>query len=249
MAPPDVIRIRGLNVQCIVGLYPRERTEPQLLQVDIDLGFDARPAALDERLSLTLDYAMVAAQITFVLQSGRFRLLETAAHVLACQLLAPPALGEKRAQASEARVRLTKPAALAGHAIPSLEIFRTAAEVTLSQERKSWGVVDVLHESRDAGVYRLNIAPGGTIPLHVHRRMHESEMVITEGVHCQDREIAMGTVFRWPLDAAHRYWNPTDRHQTILCVDVPRFIISDEIEVTGEPASISPVGNLLEAFQ
>lgn len=248
MATHDVIRIRELNVECIVGLYPRERTLPQLLQVDIELGFDARPAARDERLSSTLDYAMLAAQITFVLQSGRFRLLETAAHVLACQLLAPPALGERRAKALEARIRLTKPAALRGHAIPSLEIFRTAGEIAMGQEQKSFGVVDVLHESRDAGVYRLNIAPGGTIPLHVHRKMHESEMVITEGVHCQDRPAPVGTVFRWPLDSAHRYRNPTERHQTILCVDVPSFIENDEIEVEGEPSDIGPVGNLLESF-
>jgi hypothetical protein len=32
--------------------------------------------------------------------------------------------------------------------------------------------------------------------------------------------------------------NPTDRHQTILCVDLPGFIPEDEIEVGGEPADV-----------
>jgi hypothetical protein len=34
------------------------------------------------------------------------------------------------------------------------------------------------------------------------------------------------------------YTNPTDRHQAILCVDSPRFIPEDEIEVAGEPAEV-----------
>jgi dihydroneopterin aldolase len=45
-------------------------------------------------------------------------------------------------------------------------------------------------------------------------------------------------VHRWPKGAAHTYTNPTDRHQTILCVDLPRFIPEDEIEVAGEPAEV-----------
>ena len=32
-----------------------------------------------------------------------------------------------------------------------------------------------MHETRDAGIYRLNIAPGASIPLHVHQVMRESE--------------------------------------------------------------------------
>ena len=44
------------------------------------------------------------------------------------------------------------------------------------------GTVDVIHETREAGIYRLNVAPGRSIPLHVHRRMQESEMVITAGL-------------------------------------------------------------------
>jgi hypothetical protein len=32
--------------------------------------------------------------------------------------------------------------------------------------------------------------------------------------------------------------NPTNRHQAILCVDLPRFIPEDEIEVAGKPADV-----------
>ena len=97
-----------------------------------------------------------------------------------------------------------------------------------------------IHETKDAGVYRLNIAPGKGIPLHVHRIMRESEMVLGTGLLCQNEPVPMGTVHRWPRGAAHRYDNPTTQWQSILCVDVPRFIPDDEIEVEGEPDDVPP---------
>jgi dihydroneopterin aldolase len=176
-------------------------------------------SAVKESLRSTIDYAATASQVVFLLRSCRFRLLETAAHVLARYLLAPPAPDERRAQVDSAVVRLTKPGALRGFAVPSLEIERTA----------SWCNFEV---------ERLNVAPGKTIPLHVHQQMRESEMVLGQGLVCQGQPCAPGTVHRWPRGAAHTYTNPTDRHQTILCVDLPRFIPEDEIEVAGDPADV-----------
>jgi mannose-6-phosphate isomerase-like protein (cupin superfamily) len=49
-----------------------------------------------------------------------------------------------------------------------------------------------------------------------------------------------GAVFHWPHGAAHRYDNPSEHYQTILCVDAPPFLEDDEIEVTGEPVAIEP---------
>jgi dihydroneopterin aldolase len=98
-------------------------------------------------------------------------------------------------------------------------------------EPKPWGSVDVVHETRDAGIYRLNIAPHAGIPLHVHRVMMESEMVLTEGLLRQGAAAPPGSVRRWAHETPHRYDNPTDRWQAILCVDAPRFLADDEIEV------------------
>jgi hypothetical protein len=100
--------------------------------------------------------------------------------------------------------------------------------------------VDVIYETRHAGIYRLNVAPHASIPMHVHHTMKESELVLTDGLLCQRKLAPAGTVHRWPMRAAHCYDNPTDRYQTILCVDSPRFLESDEIPVTGEPASVEP---------
>lgn len=240
MAHQDVVRIRDLRVDCVVGVYPHERDASQPLRVDVDLVLDTEDAARKESVHATVDYGAVASQIVFVLRSARFRLLETGAHALAAMMLAPPAPGVQRARVEQVRVKLTKPGALRGFATPSLEIVRDAAWCTLGHEDKTWGTVDILHETRDAGIYRLNVAPGAGIPLHVHRVMRESEMVLTRGLLCQNREVPPGTVHRWPRGAAHRYDNPTDQWQSILCVDLPKFIPEDEIEVEGEPADVPP---------
>ena len=41
----DRIRIEGLEVRCIVGVYRRERDVPQRLIVDVDLYLDTDVAA------------------------------------------------------------------------------------------------------------------------------------------------------------------------------------------------------------
>ena len=237
----DIIFIQGIEVDCIVGLYPHERHTPQRLRVDVELELDTEPAAVRERLSATVNYASSAAQIAFLLRSCRFQLLESAAHVLARILLAPPAPGERRAQIMRVRLRLTKPGALSGAGVPALQIERDCARVKLPQEQKAFGSVDIIHETRDAGIYRLNIAPGRGIPLHLHRVMQETELVLSDGLLCQGVAAPAGSVFHWPAEAPHRYDNPTDRWQAILCVDTPRFIESDEILVEGTPAAILPV--------
>ena len=239
----DVLRIEGLKVDCVVGIYPHERNASQPLEIEIELFLDTDLAARKERVRHTVDYAAVAAQVRFLLQSGRFRMLETAAHAIARYLLLPPAAGEERARLERVRLRLVKPGALTGYATPSLTIERDARwadDEGYGAETKPWGSVDVVYETKNAGIYRLNVAAGSAIPLHVHRTMRESEMVLTAGILCQGREVAPGTVHRWPRGAAHRYDNPTDRVQSILCVDAPRFLPEDEVEVQGEPTDVMP---------
>lgn len=235
----DVVRVEGLNVDCVVGLYPHERNASQPLHVDMALYLDVRGAANEENVRLTVDYAATAAQVVFLLRACRFRLLETAAETIARYVLMPPAQDEGRAQVQRVEVILRKPGALRGFATPSLSISRTAGFV-VEQETKEWGCVDIVHETKDAGIYRLNIAPGKGIPLHVHRVMRESEMVLGSNLHCQNEPVPMGTVHRWPRGAAHRYDNRSDQWQSILCVDVPRFIPDDEIIVDGVPDDVPP---------
>ena len=98
-------------------------------------------------------------------------------------------------------------------------------------EEKSFGEVDVIHATKGCGIYRLRVAPKRSIPTHEHRVMEERELILGDGLLLQGRRVEPGTAFSWPKGLAHRYENPTDTEQTILCVDRPAFLVEDEIEV------------------
>jgi dihydroneopterin aldolase len=236
----DCIELNGLEVDCVVGVYPRERHVPQRVRLDLGMYLSTEQAARKEMISASVDYAAIAAQIGFLLRSCEFRMLETAAHAIARYLLAPPGPDERRAQIERVRLRMSKPFALGSTAQPTLQIERERRWVQIAHEHKPFGFVEIIHETRDAGIYRLNVAPGRGIPMHVHKQMREAELVLTEGLFCQRKPIPLGAVHRWPRGAAHCYDNPTERFQSILCVDSPRFIESDEIVVDGEPHDVTP---------
>lgn len=232
----DRLSLHNVEVRCVVGVYPSERDRPQPLILDVDLWIDTRTAARTEQLSATVDYGRLAGELRFLLESCRFRLLETAAEALACWLLAPPTPDRPQPRVERTRVQLTKTEALGGGARAAIEIVRDTGDVQYDVEDKPFGRVDIIHVSRDCGIYRLRVAPGRTIPTHVHRVMEEHELVLGSGLLLQRVPVAPGLAFRWPRDLPHRYDNPTAVEQSLLCVDRPPFIPADEIEVE-EPAA------------
>lgn len=226
----DVIELKGLRVECIVGLYAEERTRPQLLELDLALHLDTRAAARGGGLVATVDYARVAGELRFLLESAHFLLLETAADALARYLLAPPTLDTPHAKVESVTLTLKKPQALEA-AVPALTVHRRREEMFYEVEEKGFGRVDVIHASAECGIYRLRISPGCTIPTHVHRVMSERELVLSDGLLLQGSPIRAGTGLTWPREFPHRYDNPTAQELTVLCVDRPAFLPDDEIEV------------------
>lgn len=229
-----------MRVECIVGLYPAERHSAQPLELDIALHLDTRRAALGS-LKHTVDYARLAGELRFLLDSSRFKLLEGAADALCRYILAPPTEDGARAQVQAVTLRLTKPEALTGGALASLTVHRVAEEYAYRAEEKAFGRVDIVYEGEGIGIYRLRVRPGGTIATHEHREMDESEMVLGSSLLLQGRAIPPGTAFRWPKRFAHRYDNPGPTEQTILCVDRPAFMPHDEVEVPAPDGGLTPV--------
>jgi len=231
--PFDVLELARQRVQCIVGLYPSEELAPQPLDVSLALHLDTSPAADDTGLRHSIDYARLEGEVRFLLESCRFRTIEAAAHALARYALAPATPDLPHARVEAVDVTLTKPHALRGEGagVPSLRLRRFAADQKWVTEEKPWGLVDVVFEHSGCGIYRLRLAAGGTIPTHVHRRMEEAELALGSGLTLQGRSIRAGTAFRWPHGLAHRWHNPTASERTILCVDRPRFMPDDEVEV------------------
>ena len=102
------LELSGIDVDCIIGERPDERTRPQRLRVDVVLTIDEKSAETDE-LADTVDYAALTEKIRAVLVEAKCRMIERAARVVCDRCLAD-------AKVSAVRVRVTK----AG-AIPHLE--------------------------------------------------------------------------------------------------------------------------------
>lgn len=238
----DTISLDGLAVDCIVGVYPSERQTPQPVHLDIALHLDTRRAGTASRLRDTVDYARLAGEIRFLLEASKYTLIESAAEALARYLLAPPRPSLRRAQVEAVRVSITKPRVSLLGARPTVTVEREPGDFEpMEVEVRPFGAVDVVYDAKDCGIYRLRIAPGAAIPTHVHRRMEESEMILTEGLLLQGQPATLGSARTWPLGFPHRYDNPGDEEQVILCVDRPAFIPSDEILVVDAPGPLGAV--------
>ncbi len=227
----DKLSLSGLSVDCIVGVYPSERDQPQPLGVSLDLYLDTRPAARDAKLLETVDYARLWGEVRFVLQASRFLLLESAAEAVARYILAPTTVDAPHGAVREVTVRLSKPRALAGAGMPTLEIQRRADDYTYEHEEKPFGRIDVIFATKGCGIYREHVGPGASIPTHVHRQMDESELALGSGLLVQGKPAVPGTARHWPRGFPHRWDNPTSVPQTFLCIDRPSFIPTDEVEV------------------
>ncbi len=114
-------------------------------------------------------------------------------------------------------------------------------------EHTAFGAAHIVHEDDTIGLYILEIAPHGTIPAHCHQVMRESELILDDGLLQQDRPVARGTAFAWPLGHVHAYRNPTGRARRILCIDSPRFMPEDEILLapTAPLVPLAPLVNYL----
>jgi dihydroneopterin aldolase len=237
----DVIELRGLTVDCIVGVYPRERIAAQPLRLDVALFLEAPetpgagprlPAAHDGRL---------AGELRFLLEACRFKVLESAAETVARYVLLPAPQGAPHAQVRAATVRVTKPNALGGLAVPSLQVHRTAEELQApgpEAQAASQGV-DFVHEGPGYSVYRLSLGPGGTAAHAFAPLGEQEELVLGGGLLLNGAPVARGMAFHWPPGAVRRYDNATATGQAVLCVSLPRFFPLAAVEPP--PAGAPPV--------
>jgi len=84
----DLVSVRDLSVQAVIGVHDWEREITQTLVFTVELAADVRAAARHDELTDALDYSAVARTIASVVRDGRFRLIETAAERVAERLLA-----------------------------------------------------------------------------------------------------------------------------------------------------------------
>ncbi len=113
----DYIYIRDLAVNCIVGINPRERVEPQTVLVNIRLACDLSPAAASDDIADTVNYKTLKDELVAHLAASSYFLIETMAQAVADICLAKPGV-------ERVRVSIDKPDALTGARSVAVEIER-----------------------------------------------------------------------------------------------------------------------------
>ena len=81
------LKLNGIEVECVIGERPDERTRTQRLRVDVELELAATAAETDE-LGDTVDYAALTETVRATLRAATCRMIERAAKVVADACLA-----------------------------------------------------------------------------------------------------------------------------------------------------------------
>lgn len=113
----DVVRIRGLRIETVVGVHDWERTLPRPVVVDLELATDAARAARGDRLADALDYHAVAEAVAACVRAQQPQLIETLAQRVAEML-------QRDFGVAWLKLELHKPGAVAGAADVSVSIER-----------------------------------------------------------------------------------------------------------------------------
>jgi hypothetical protein len=155
----------------------------------------------------------------------RYRLIEAAAEEVAAMVLG---LGDVL---QHVQVTIRKPHALAryGSAGVGVTIVRGRADFPRRLESTKFGEVEVLAETREAGLYLLHVDAGRTIPLHHHRVMRELEWLVAGELWQGEQRLQPMRPVEWMRGEVHGYENRGAKRATLFCCDTPPFIPQDEI--------------------
>jgi dihydroneopterin aldolase len=84
----DIIFLRDLRVQTVVGIWDWERKIKQTVSIDLEMGADIRKAAATDKIDDTLNYKSVAKRVQEFVGDSEFQLVETMAEKIAETILA-----------------------------------------------------------------------------------------------------------------------------------------------------------------
>jgi dihydroneopterin aldolase len=79
----DIIFIRDLRIDTVIGIYDWERSIRQTLSFDLEMATDIARAADSDQIDDTLNYKAVAKRIIAFVEASEFQLVETLAERVA----------------------------------------------------------------------------------------------------------------------------------------------------------------------
>ena len=149
----DTICISRLELSCIVGVRPAERHRRQKIALSLELELDLSRAARSGRIGHTVDYSVVADEVSALLEFREYRLVEMATEEIAAMILGVHTAVER------AHVTLEKPEALRGRAAHgAVRISRSRVEPAATPF--PFGERRLLLETAEAKLELLSIDPG-----------------------------------------------------------------------------------------
>lgn len=103
----DIVYIRELKIDTVIGIYDWERRIRQTISIDLDMATDIRRAAATDHIDDALNYKAVSKRLIEFVEAAQFQLVETLA-----EKIADIVLGEF--SVPWLRLRLCKPGAVRG---------------------------------------------------------------------------------------------------------------------------------------
>ena len=83
MAAMDIVYIKELEVETVIGIYDWERKIRQRVSLDLEMATDIRKAAATEDIDNTLNYKSVSKRLIGFIEQSEFLLVETMAEQIA----------------------------------------------------------------------------------------------------------------------------------------------------------------------
>jgi len=114
----DIVYIRELEVQTIIGIYDWERKIKQTVSIDIEMVADIRAAAASDDIKDALNYKEIGKRIIGFVEESEFQLVETMAEQISGIIL-------DEFPVPWLRLRVSKPGALRGSKDVGLLIERS----------------------------------------------------------------------------------------------------------------------------
>jgi len=103
----DIVYIRDLRIDTIIGIYDWERQVKQTVSLDLEMATDIRPAAQTDDIQFALNYKEVSKRLIAYIETRNALLVESLAEEVATIIL-------NEFNVPWLRLRLSKPGAVRG---------------------------------------------------------------------------------------------------------------------------------------
>lgn len=103
----DIVYIRDLRIETIIGIFDWERQVKQEVSLDLEMGADISKAAATDDIQYALNYKEVSKRIISLIEASEFQLVEAMAETVTRVVM-------EEFSVPWVKLRLSKPGALRG---------------------------------------------------------------------------------------------------------------------------------------